>query len=163
MFGKADNQANASDQPVTATAETEAPTAPAVPEAAAPVADSAPESAPAPAATAPVAAPATTPDVPVTATNEPVTAPVKEVSNKSKQNSSASRNEADSNQSAGLTAAINASLEEGVQCMNRKKFDCAIGNANTVLRLDPGNARARDMKRKAKEAQDRALSQIEIE
>jgi hypothetical protein len=62
-----------------------------------------------------------------------------------------------------LQAAIDASLEEGEQCMSRKKFDCAISSANTILRLDSSNTRALDMKRKAKEAQDRALSQIDIQ
>ena len=62
-----------------------------------------------------------------------------------------------------LQTAIDASLEEGQKCMSRKKFDCAISSANTILRLDSGNAQALEMKRKAKEAQDRALSQIEIQ
>ena len=62
-----------------------------------------------------------------------------------------------------MTGAINASLDEGMQCMNQKKFDCAIANANTVLRLAPGNRQAQDMRRRAKEAQDRAMSQIKIE
>jgi len=62
-----------------------------------------------------------------------------------------------------LQTAINASMEEGEQCMARKKFDCAISSANTILRFDSRNARALEMKRKAKEAQDRALSQIDIQ
>lgn len=66
-------------------------------------------------------------------------------------------------QNNALQAAIDASMEEGDKCMGRKKYDCAISSANTVLRLDPSNARAQEMKRKAKEAQDRALSQIDIQ
>ena len=62
-----------------------------------------------------------------------------------------------------MAGAIAASLDEGMQCMNQKKFDCAIANANTVLRLSPGNRQAQDMKRRAKEAQERAMSQIRIE
>jgi len=61
-----------------------------------------------------------------------------------------------------LQAAIDAGLEEGEKCMGRKKFDCAISSSNTILRLDSRNARALEMKRKATEAQDRALSQIDI-
>lgn len=62
-----------------------------------------------------------------------------------------------------MASAITASLDEGMQCMNQKKFDCAITNANAVLRLAPGNRQAQDMKRRAKEAQERAMSQIRIE
>ena len=62
-----------------------------------------------------------------------------------------------------MAGAIAASLDEGMQCMNQKKFDCAITNANAVLRLAPANRQAQDMKRRAKEAQERAMSQIRIE
>ena len=62
-----------------------------------------------------------------------------------------------------MQAAIDGTLEEGEKCMARKKYDCAISNANTVMRLDPGNPRAAEMKRKAKDAQDRALSEINIQ
>ena len=62
-----------------------------------------------------------------------------------------------------MQAAIDGTLEEGEKCMARKKYDCAISNANTVMRLDPGNPRGAEMKRKAKDAQDRALSEINIQ
>jgi hypothetical protein len=62
-----------------------------------------------------------------------------------------------------MQAAIDGTLEEGEKCMARKKYDCAITNANTVLRLDPGNPRGAEMKRRAKDAQDRALSEINIQ
>lgn len=64
---------------------------------------------------------------------------------------------------AAIDSAISAALDEGAQCMNQKKFDCAIANANTVLRFAPGNRSAQDMKRRAKEAQDNALSSIQIQ
>ncbi len=75
----------------------------------------------------------------------------------------AARQESPGNQAGALTVAINASLDEGNRCMARKKYDCAIASASTVLRLDPHNARALDMERKAKAAQNKALSQIEIQ
>ena len=62
-----------------------------------------------------------------------------------------------------LDQVINDSLAEAMQCMNRKQFDCVIANTNAVLRMAPGNRRAQDMKRQAKEAQERALSQIQIQ
>jgi hypothetical protein len=62
-----------------------------------------------------------------------------------------------------MQAAIDGTLEEGEKCMARKKYDCAISNANTVMRLDPGNPRGAEMKRRAKDAQDRALSEINIQ
>ena len=62
-----------------------------------------------------------------------------------------------------MQAAIDGTLEEGEKCMARKKYDCAISNANTVMRLDPGNPRGAEMKHRAKDAQDRALSEINIQ
>lgn len=62
-----------------------------------------------------------------------------------------------------MQVAIDTTLEEGEKCMARKKYDCAITSANTVMRLDPGNPRGAEMKRKARNAQDRALSQIDIQ
>ena len=59
--------------------------------------------------------------------------------------------------------AVNDSLNDGAKCMQLKKYDCAIANANAVLRISPNNARALEMKRKAKAEQEKALSQINIE
>ena len=59
--------------------------------------------------------------------------------------------------------AVAASLAEASQCMARKQYDCVIANADGALRLDRGNARAQELKRQAKEAQNRALSQIQIQ
>jgi len=62
-----------------------------------------------------------------------------------------------------IDSAIAASLTEASQCMAQKKYDCVIANADGALRLDSGNARAQEFKRQAKEAQNRALSQIQIQ
>lgn len=64
---------------------------------------------------------------------------------------------------SGLESVITESLSEASHCMSQRKYDCAIANANAVLRMDTGNRHALDIKRKAKEAQDKALSQIQIE
>ncbi|WP_156894988.1 hypothetical protein [Janthinobacterium sp. 1_2014MBL_MicDiv] len=64
---------------------------------------------------------------------------------------------------SGLEGVITDSLSEASHCMSQRKYDCAIANANAVLRMDTGNRYALDIKRKAKEAQDKALSQIQIE
>ena len=66
-------------------------------------------------------------------------------------------------QTSGLESVITESLSEASHCMSQRKYDCAIANANAVLRMDKGNRYALDIKRKAKEAQDKALSQIQIE
>ena len=66
-------------------------------------------------------------------------------------------------QTTGLESVITDSLSEASHCMSQRKYDCAIANANAVLRMDKGNRPAQDIKRKAKEAQDKALSQIQIE
>lgn len=62
-----------------------------------------------------------------------------------------------------MDAAVAAALNEGAQCMSQKKFDCAIANANTVLRFSPGNRQAEEMKQRARQAQERALSSIQIQ
>ncbi|PIG28267.1 hypothetical protein CLU93_2543 [Janthinobacterium sp. 35] len=67
------------------------------------------------------------------------------------------------NKAAGLESVITESLSEASHCMSQRKYDCAIANANAVLRMDKGNRYALDIKRKAKDAQDKALSQIQIE
>lgn len=70
---------------------------------------------------------------------------------------------APASKSSGLESVITDSLSEASHCMSQRKYDCAIANANAVLRMDTGNRYALDIKRKAKEAQDKALSQIQIE
>ncbi len=151
FFGKSNDTAVAPDEekvamvnpsvpaPAPESTMAAAPETPAVPASDALPADQnvPPPAQPAPAATAP----------PVTATPPPV----------------ALRQESAGNSAGALAMAINASLEEGSRCMALKKYDCAISSANTVLRLDAHNSRALDMKRKAKAAQDKAISQIEIQ
>lgn len=64
---------------------------------------------------------------------------------------------------SAIDGAVAAALDDGAECFNKKRFDCAIANANTVLRFAPGNRQAQDMKRRAKDAQDKALSSIQIQ
>ena len=64
---------------------------------------------------------------------------------------------------SSLEFVVNGALDEAMRCMGMKNFDCVIANANIVLRFDPGNDQARVMKRRARDAQDRALSQIDIQ
>lgn len=59
-------------------------------------------------------------------------------------------------------SAIAAIVDEGEGCFNKKKFDCAISAAGSALRLDPGYARAADLKRRAEAEQKRALDSISI-
>jgi len=107
---------------------------------------------------APVAAPAPAPEpAPAPA---PAPAPVVE---KPAKPVKAAPPVAPANQAAGLESVITESLSEASHCMSQRKYDCAIANANAVLRMDKGNRYALDIKRKAKDAQDKALSQIQIE
>jgi hypothetical protein len=161
---KAEIQVKAAEQPTAAAVQPNTPSDTVTP-APAPKDDPAPASIPGVADTKADTASkeASAADSPKESVPPPAAAIAKQVSNKARQNAGESRKQTDGNPSPGLAAAINASLDEGSQCMNRKKYDCAIGNANTVLRLDPANAPALDMKHKAKEAQERALSQIEIQ
>ena len=115
---------------------------------------------PAEAAPAPAAVPAPVP-VPVP---EPAPAPVPApVVEKPAKPVKAVPPAAPANKTAGLEGVITDSLSEASHCMSQRKYDCAIANANAVLRMDTGNRYALDIKRKAKEAQDKALSQIQIE
>ncbi|MGE4292647.1 MAG: hypothetical protein AB7E32_10610 [Desulfovibrio sp.] len=59
-------------------------------------------------------------------------------------------------------SALAAIIDEGEGCFNKKKFDCAISAAGSALRLDPGYARAVDLKRRAEAEQKRALDSISI-
>jgi hypothetical protein len=62
-----------------------------------------------------------------------------------------------------IRAAIAGSLSEGSSCFSNKKFDCAISNANAVLRLDPRNVQALSLRQRAKAAQDSALNSLSIQ
>ena len=109
-------------------------------------------------APAPVASPAPEPEP--APTPAPAPAPVVE---KPAKPVKAAPPVAPANQAAGLESVITESLSEASHCMSQRKYDCAIANANAVLRMDKGNRYALDIKRKAKDAQDKALSQIQIE
>jgi len=53
-------------------------------------------------------------------------------------------------------------LDDADACMAIKKFDCAMTNAQSALRVDPGNARAQSVKQRAEAEQKRALQSISI-
>jgi hypothetical protein len=62
-----------------------------------------------------------------------------------------------------IRAAIAGNLGDGEGCFNNKKFDCAISNADAVLRLDPHNAQAQALLHRAKTAQQAALNSMSIQ
>ena len=66
-------------------------------------------------------------------------------------------------QNATIRAAIAGNLNEGEGCYASKKYDCAISNADAVLRLDPRNSEAISLRRRAKSAQAAALDNVSIE
>lgn len=61
-----------------------------------------------------------------------------------------------------VPAALAGSLGEGEACFTQKRYDCAVSSANAVLRMDAGNSRAVDLKRRAELEQKRALDSISI-
>ncbi|MBB5463074.1 hypothetical protein [Paraburkholderia sp. Cpub6] len=69
----------------------------------------------------------------------------------------------DAGENATIRAAIAGSLLDGASCFGNKKFDCAISNADAVLRLDPRNAQALSLRKRAKIAQQSALNSMSIE
>ena len=113
-----------------------------------------------PAAPAPVPTPAPAPVVAPAPEPAPAPAPVVE---KPAKPVKVTPPPAPVKQTSGLESVITESLSEASHCMSQRKYDCAIANANAVLRMDKGNRYALDIKRKAKDAQDKALSQIQIE
>jgi hypothetical protein len=66
-------------------------------------------------------------------------------------------------QNPTIRAAIAGSLADGTSCFGNKKYDCAISNADAVLRLDPHNSLALSLRRRAKAAQDAALNSLSIQ
>ena len=68
-----------------------------------------------------------------------------------------------SEQNPTIRAAINGSLADGTRCFGNKKYDCAISNADAVLRLDPRNSQALSLRNRAKSAQDNALNSLSIQ
>jgi hypothetical protein len=80
-----------------------------------------------------------------------------------KPKKSVSPAEANGGANATIRAAIAGSLADGNSCFSNKKFDCAISNAEAVLRLDPHNEQALSMRKRAKAAQQNALNSMSIE
>ncbi|HEV3430646.1 MAG TPA: hypothetical protein VG320_22430 [Paraburkholderia sp.] len=88
-------------------------------------------------------------------------APAARVHEKPKK--SAAPADANGGENATIRAAIAGSLSDGNSCFSNKKFDCAISNAEAVLRLDPRNAQALSLRKRAKVAQQSALNSMSIE
>ncbi|WP_159835351.1 hypothetical protein [Burkholderia sp. 8Y] len=95
-----------------------------------------------------------------TAAPEPA-APAPHVREKPKK--SAPSAETSGGENATIRAAIAGNLSDGTSCFSNKKFDCAISNADAVLRLDPHNAQALSLRKRAKAAQQSALNNMSIE
>lgn len=53
-------------------------------------------------------------------------------------------------------------LDDGETCMAAKKFDCAITNARSALRIEPGSSRAQGLKQRAESEQQKTLESISI-
>ena len=58
--------------------------------------------------------------------------------------------------------AILGMLEDGEDCMKKKKYDCAITNAKAALRLDVTNTSARSLLQRAESEQKKAMESISI-
>ena len=54
-------------------------------------------------------------------------------------------------------------LTDGYKCLSAKRFDCAIANATTALKIAPNNSRALELKSLAQKGQQQALSAIKID
>lgn len=60
-------------------------------------------------------------------------------------------------------ASIADSLREAEVCHAAKRYDCAIGIAGAVLRMDPGNRQAGEIKQRSEEALRAAMNSITLE
>lgn len=54
-------------------------------------------------------------------------------------------------------------LHDGLDCMMKKKYDCAITNAKSALRIDPTNEKAKELQNRAEAEQQRAMNSILIQ
>ena len=62
-----------------------------------------------------------------------------------------------------LGAAVASILTQGKSCMDDQKYDCAIASAKNALKLAPDNAAALALLKQARDAQQQALSNIQIQ
>lgn len=118
-----------------------------------------------PAQTQPQTAPQAQTQPPAPAQNampEPA-APTPHVREKPKKSAAPADANANSGENATIRAAIAGNLADGNGCFSNKKFDCAISNADAVLRLDPHNAQALSLRKRARAAQQNALNSMSIE
>jgi len=53
-------------------------------------------------------------------------------------------------------------ISDGESCFAQKKFECAIANANSALKVDPSSSLAKDLLSKSQYAQKKALQSITI-
>ncbi|WP_103704894.1 hypothetical protein [Paraburkholderia eburnea] len=90
-------------------------------------------------------------------------APAPHVREKPKKSAAPADANANSSENATIRAAIAGNLADGNGCFSNKKFDCAISNADAVLRLDPHNAQALSLRKRARAAQQSALNSMSIE
>lgn len=90
-------------------------------------------------------------------------APTPHVREKPKKSAAPADANANSGENATIRAAIAGNLADGNGCFSNKKFDCAISNADAVLRLDPHNAQALSLRKRARAAQQNALNSMSIE
>lgn len=121
---------------------------------------------------APAPAPAAAPVAPKAATPEPVAPPPvvaappkpKPVTVSAKPDSSpvSKRVAPPAPASNPNKAAIAAMLSDANGCMASKRYECAITNAKSVLRLDPTNVDAAQLEQRATAAQNQALQSISI-
>ena len=54
-------------------------------------------------------------------------------------------------------------LNDADLCFAKKKYECAINEGNAVLKIDPGNIRAKTLVQKAHAEQKKALESISIQ
>ncbi len=118
-----------------------------------------------PAQTQPQTAPQaqTQPPAPAQSTAPEPAAPTPHVREKPKKSAAPADANANSSENATIRAAIAGNLADGNGCFSNKKFDCAISNADAVLRLDPHNAQALSLRKRARAAQQNALNSMSIE
>lgn len=70
--------------------------------------------------------------------------------------------QASGNSQMQQNGAITSILSDGEECMSKKKFDCAISNAKSALRIDPANGKAQTLKQAAETELKRAMDAISI-
>ncbi|MEY4591878.1 MAG: hypothetical protein RIR18_773 [Pseudomonadota bacterium] len=60
------------------------------------------------------------------------------------------------------SAIVDGMVKDGAECLAAKRFDCAITQAKSALRVDPASSTAKSLLQKAKAGQQAAMDSIEI-